>query len=649
MPQLYELNLRDYWNIFLKRKLVFFLSFFVIFLSIFLYTYLQIPIFRASVLLNIDMFLGMPSDLVFSSITSSYWKSLEDLADYEKQLISRPVLEKAAKELGWITDNHTKKQKNMIVSEINSKVMAMGMPGGKSSRLIRLSVTDSDPERASELANKIFDVFKKENLKQKNQQVRNVRIFIEETLANVSSRLKDQERRLRELTTQGAVGAGVNIVDQIYEIEKKKNELMATYTESHPTVVRLTEQIEALKSKLKELPKEEFEYGILKRDISINEKLYISLKQKLQETKIREAEKVDNVVLVNPAIAPLKPYYPNKSKNYTVGIMLGLLFGVTTALVTEHLDTSIGRVDDIESFIKVNVLGIIPYCVERRRESGRRQRGLFKGFMSGGGERRDLYADISIFEFEHHYSSIFLEAFRILAVNIQVLFGESGRIKSKVILITSCNPEEGKTVVASNLSVTFAQMGYKVLLIDTDTRRSTVHKVFGLKRKEIGFTDLLMGKIDFDGSVKTATDLMLGAAGADKVVNKPWLNNLNIITSGSVFPNTINLFNSEKLETSLKYFKSKYDIIIFDTSPVLAVSEPSIIIPRMDGVVLVYKAGATSSLALRRAKIQIEGVKGKGALSGVILNNVTPEIGLDTYYYYSRKYYGEKEKEEKKP
>ncbi|MBN1872453.1 MAG: polysaccharide biosynthesis tyrosine autokinase [Candidatus Omnitrophica bacterium] len=643
MPQFYELNLRDYWNIFLKRKLIFVMSFLVIFLSIFFYTSLQIPSYQADVLLKIDIYMGIPTDLVFSTMTSRYWKSLDELSDYTQQIVSRPVLQQAAIELGMVMPGMSKRENSRLISKINSRVSAARVTTQKESNLIKLSVRGPDPQEAADLANKMFEIFKRENTKQKNQRIRNVRIFIDDTLEIVSEKLKEQEERLRELTTQGAIGSGVNIVDQIYAMEKEYTTLTSKYTESHPTVVRLRQQIDNLKLKLKALPKEEFEYGILKRDISINEKLYISLKQKLQETQIKEAEKIDNVILINPAIAPLKPYYPNKKKNYTVGIMLGLLFGVTTALVTEHLDTSIGRVDDIESFIKVGVLGIIPYCVERKRDRDKKERGLLGALIGKKSEKKDLYANTSIFEFDHHHSSIFLEAFRILAVNVQVLFGERGRIKNKVILITSCNPEEGKTVVASNLSITFAQMGYKVLLIDTDTRRSSIHKMFGLKKKEMGFTDILMGKSDFDSVIKTATDLMLGSVGADKVIDKPWLNNLNIITAGSVFPNTINLFNSDKMEESIRYYRDKYEIIIIDTSPVLAVSEPSIIIPKVDGVALVYKAGATSRLALRRAKIQIEGVKGKGALSGVVLNNVTPEIGLDTYYYYSRKYYGERE------
>jgi len=257
--------------------------------------------------------------------------------------------------------------------------------------------------------------------------------------------------------------------------------------------------------------------------------------------------------------------------------------------------------------------------------------------------RKDIKCEVLISALDQSSRSIFLEAFRILSINIQVLFGKGEKIRNKTILITSCNPEEGKSVVSCNLSMIMAQMGYKTLLIDADSRRANVHKIFGLKTKEGGLLDILMGKAELDSVVRTATDIMLGEADAGKVIDRPWMNNLNILTAGAVFPNPANLFNSEKMDELLNYCRKRYDLVIMDTSPVLAVSEPSIIMPKVDGVLLVYKAGSTSRLALRRAKIQVESVKGPGSLSGIVLNNVMPEVGVDTYYYYNKRYYGEKE------
>ena len=154
MPQFYELNLRDYWNIFLKRKLIFIMSFLVIFLSIFFYTSLQIPSYQADVLLKIDIYMGIPTDLVFSTMTSRYWKSLDELSDYTQQIVSRPVLESAAIELGAIMPGMSKREKNMMLSRINNRVSASRVSGQqKESNLIKLSVRGPDPQESADQAN----------------------------------------------------------------------------------------------------------------------------------------------------------------------------------------------------------------------------------------------------------------------------------------------------------------------------------------------------------------------------------------------------------------------------------------------------------------------------------------------------------------
>ncbi|MCM8797668.1 MAG: AAA family ATPase [Candidatus Omnitrophica bacterium] len=636
MAQLHELNLRDYWNIFLKRRGIVVISFLSVFLVIGAYISAQMPMYMASLLLKVDPYLGLPSEIVFPNSFYGVWPET-NLSDYAKQIVSIPVIEAAAKNLGIIKENTPQDQKNSIIANIADSVSATVL---ENSNIIKLNVQSNDPYQAASLANSIALEFKKINIEQKNQRTRNVKIFISKTLEDVSKKLKEQDERLRVLTMRGAVGIGVNLVNQIYSLEQKRTELLTKFTEKHPDVTRITEQLKDLKAQLRSLPQEEFEYGILKRDIAITETLYTALKQKLPEAEIKEAEKVDNIFIVNPALPPKEPFSPNKKRGYTVGIVLGLVFSVTMAMLVEHLDTSIGRIDDIEAFLRTNVLGVIPFCSPKDTETSKKKRWWREPLVKGVYHKKKRGYGTSVSILEQKFASIFLEAFRILSVNIQVMFGKGEKIRETILLVTSCNPEEGKTLVVSNLGIIFAQMGYKTLIIDADTRRASIHKVFGLLHKEDGLLDVLTGKLTFDKAVKTVTDIILGTAGAEKIIDKPWMNNINILTVGSVFPNPITLFNSEKMNELLNYARSRYDIVLIDTSPILAVSEPSIIIPKTDGVLLVYKAGVASRLALRRAKIQIESVKGKGSLSGVILNNVTPEIGMDTYYYYQRKYYG---------
>jgi len=642
MEQFYELNLRDYSTIFLKRKWEILLAFLAVFLSAFLYTYFQVPIYRTTVLLRIES-TSRPSDVIFPG-RPSYMQPFE-LPDYIRQVVTGPVIERAARELGWVKDGAAKGEVERTVSDLASKVSAVEI---EKSSMIRLYAYFPDAAKAADFANGVARAFKEINVEQKNERTRNVRIFIETTLAQVSEKLKNQEERLRILTTRGAVGVATNIMQQIRDLDYKITDFSTRFTPKYPLLVNMEEERAVLKQQLNSLPKEEFEYATLQRDIAINENLYNILKQNLQAAQIREAEKMDNIIIINPAIMPKTPYLPDKKKNYLIGIVLGLVLGVAAALVSENLDTSIGRVDDIETFVKVGVVGIIPYCTEYYEETekrGRKKRwSLFKKENKAPELRPTYILDLE----KSDRTSLFLEAFRLLGVNLQVIFGKNGKIKNNIILITSSRPEEGKTVIVSSLGVIMAQMGYKVLVVDADTRRAHIHKSFGLKEKENGLTDILTGKITIEASIKTATDIMLGSTSIDRIIEKPWLNNLNVITSGSTFPNTIALFNSSKLDETLQYFRNRYDVVLMDTSPVLAVSEPSILLPKVDGVLLVYRAGSTSRLALRRSKIQIESVRGKKSLAGIILNNVTPEIGMSAYYYYySKKYYGKDPSEKK--
>lgn len=645
MEQLYELNLKDFWRVFLRRKWEIIITVAVVSFSTFFYTSLQTPMYQAAVLLKVDRSIVRPSEVMYPGREYAWTgSSLFEIPDYTRQIVSRGIGETALRELGWIKEGMSAKEIEGVINDLSAGISATEI---ENSYMIRLSLTYRDPEKAAVLLNKWAEVFIRIIGEQKSQQVRNVRMFIEKTLNEISTKLKEQEERLRVLTMQGAIGSGVNIVQQTSELEKKLSVLSGSYTEKHPNIVSLKEEIEILKTKLKNLPPEEFEYGVINRDIKINEGLYTSLKEQLQEAQIKEAEEINNIILVNPASIPTRPIFPDKKRNYLVGIILGIFLGVTTALVTEHMDTSIGRVEDIENFVKTNVMGVIPYCSEQlrgqeKKERHRRGLGIFfkKVIKTTEAPKPGL-----IFELDKSFgNSLFLEAFRLLCVNLQVLFGKEGRVKNKVIMITSCKPEEGKTLIVSTLGMTMSQMGHRVLIIDADIRRPRIHKVFGLKERENGLTEVLTGKINPDAAVKTATDIMLGTANIDKIIDKPWINNLNIITAGSTLHSDISIFNSAKLDETLNHFKNLYDIVLLDTSPILAVSEPSILVSKTDGVLLVYRAGFTSRLVLRRAKAQIESIKGKGSLSGVVINNVKPEISMGADYYYDKRYYGEEEK-----
>jgi capsular exopolysaccharide synthesis family protein len=345
-----------------------------------------------------------------------------------------------------------------------------------------------------------------------------------------------------------------------------------------------------------------------------------------------------------------------------IGVVLGMLFGISAALIIEHLDTSIGKIEDLESVTKCSVIGVIPYTAVKDKEMKeilrKRKHGIAsllaaharKGEKADGEvfcrrrfsfrrrvRREDMMERLrSQLVTSYNEGSDFLESFRLLGANVQLAFGEGGRIRRKCILVTSSKAQEGKSLTASNLSIVMAQMGYKTVLIDADLRRAVVHLFFGLKDRRGGLSDVLTGEITLEKAVRTTTDLFLGEMRQEDLLKHPWMDNLHVITAGTAFPNLTYLLNTEKLEAFLQMLRDRYEVILMDSSPVLSVSDTSIIIPKTDGVLLVYRTGVTSRIALRRARRQIESVKGKEMLRGIVLNFVTPDIGSDYYYYYRR-------------
>lgn len=635
--QIYELNLNDYIEIVRKRKVEAISVFLAVCIMVFIYVSFQKPKYKAVLVFSVNVLEKLPTEMLFS--TRERLAPEDMLLDYAKQAESKPVIEKALKNLNQISDKMSELERSEYVKGFSASVSALIVP---KTYMIRIEVVSRNAQFAADLANEVYKVFKETNILEKNKVQRNATIFIQERLNEVSKKVDEEEQRLRALTTQGVIGVAETILRRIDELEQRRLSLLSTYTENYPEVVSLTEEIEELRAQLKILPNEEFEHGTLKRNLDVDRKLFEALKTKLQEAQIREAEKIDNLVLIDNAFPPDSPFYPNKRQFFIIAILLGGAISVVTVVFLEQvMETSIGRIGDLEELIKVNVIGVIPYFSEKAKTTVKKGvKDFFK--LSSGRGRTYENMRAKILEI-HSKSSIFVEAFRILATNIQVIFGKGGRIKNKIILITSSNPEEGKSTISSNVSITLAQMGYRVLLIDSDLRKPAVQKIFGLSDKSAGFTDVLLGNFKLDELettvMKTATDLMLGDAGAENVINNPWMNNLHILTAGSVFPNPINLLNSEKLKETLEYLKERYDLVIMDAAPLFAVSDTSIILPKVDGVIIVYRVGTTSRITLKRAKAQVESIRGKDSVNGLILNNVVPEISKDSYYYYHKAYH----------
>jgi capsular exopolysaccharide synthesis family protein len=202
------------------------------------------------------------------------------------------------------------------------------------------------------------------------------------------------------------------------------------------------------------------------------------------------------------------------------------------------------------------------------------------------------------------------------------------RIKS--LLFTSAGLGEGKSTTVINLAITLAQEGQRVLLVDADLRRPIVHKRLGLPR-EPGLVEALQGSVSWQEAVRTATDLMIGSLGVDRVLKSPGLDNLHILSSGSAAHNPSECMSLAKLKPLLAEMQEVYDIVLFDTPPILPVTDAVAMSSRIDGTVLVYQVGRIGRNALKRAKFLLDHAQAN--IMGVVLTNVKAEISTEATFY----------------
>ena len=640
------LTLSDYWLIIRKRKWIAIICFLGIISSVVYHVEKQPPVYRAVCSIRLVERKSV-SDMITQMVS---YTSYDLMSSLTQVLAGRPIIEKVVHELGLVNKDTSAKKLNETILGVQGRVKAEHELG---TNIVHIAVEDKNPQMAAKIANTIAKVYIKEDMEEKRERAHNVRIFIEEQLAKAKQRLTETENNLKSFQETGkATGIAVILQNNIATLEKQKIELRKIFTEKYPDVVKINEQIENLKGELQNLPESELEYARLTRDVKVNEKSYLLLQSKLEEARIAdEAEKIEDVKVVNPAMTPKVPIKPKKKLAALMGLVVGLVVGVFASFVVETMDTSIGTIDDLESLLNLPVLAVIPYMktksAERKKWWGNWLAGA-RTKREGARDPRALDAMREQLIVRYGQRSSATEAYRILRTNIKVR--ELVEQKKTVLLITSTIPKEGKSITALNLALALAQDGFRTLLVDCDLRKALVHKIFKID-KEPGLSDILLGKVTPEKAVRNMIDIMMGdTAFIQKPEDAPGLDNFYLLPCGQVVSNPAELLDSSELKVVFSNLKEKYDFVIVDAPPVLPVPDTIILGTKIaDKLYLVYRSGFTSKIAILRAKEQLDMTK--AVPSGVVLNSTTPESQLVSDYYhhyYHYRYYTEREPEEEK-
>jgi polysaccharide biosynthesis transport protein len=368
----------------------------------------------------------------------------------------------------------------------------------------------------------------------------------------------------------------------------------------------LDEALKEYEDKFAKLPSKTVDYARLQRAKVTDEQLYSTVQERFNEATINEQSQFGYIEFINRAEIPDAPAKPKVMLNIILGVGLGLGLGVILVLVKEKIELRIRTVDDLkrENF---SVLGTIISMDEE----------LKKLKKKSDENPEEITTDPRLIAITSPFSAS-AESFRHLRTNL--LFKRQDETL-KTILVTSSKPQEGKTTVSANLAVAFAQMQKKVLAIDSDLRRPNLHNYFSVV-KEPGFSDLLSGSVSFES-----------------VIRKTSVEHLDIICGGTIIDNPSEVLASIRMREILEQFKSQYDIVLFDSSPILADTDPLIISTLVDMVVVITSAGVTRLGELKQAMELLGGVRRK--VPGLVVNNFNFHWSHGIAYGYSGYgYYG---------
>lgn len=631
MPAQYELNLRDYIRILNKRKFIIIFTTIAVTCLSFLYSSKETPIYTSSSSVQIE-----ERKTIAGLLTEWIMFNPGDIMESQTKLIKGfSLMQKVALRTGVI-------QKNSLIPDIHEKVNALQEKVNAEiigrTNIIKITATEDTPTKAINLANTVAEVFVEESLLEKTKQARVARQFIEEQLAALRKRFTDTEDRLKSMEGNvKGIQLSETIQNKLAELQFQLVTLQEKYTDQYPAVLQLKEQIARMEERLGNFSGKDLEYTRLLRDVDVNKKLYVMLSEKLEEARITEAQKISDVTIVDPAVVAVPSGTPQKEMGLVLGLLMGLVLGSVVAFVLETMDTSIRTMEDIETVIKLQVLGLVPSVLaESKTKNDLLRFKIARKFFTIQSPK----AEEKFVRLVTHWSpnSNVAEAYRNIRTNLRL------EPNHRTILLTSAAPGEGKTTVAINMALVIAQTGAKTLLVSSDLRRPSIERTFGLK-KEPGFTDVVLGVTGDKQAIRNISDMLLGGMlGVDEILKTPGIENLSILTCGHIPSNPAEILESRNAIRLIQELKDMFDVILFDSPPVLPITDANLLASKVDQVIILYEIGKTSREALLRTKIQLESVGAK--ISGVILNQIQPQIDSVPYSYYKysyRKYYTQAE------
>lgn len=622
---------------------------------------------------------------------NSYFLNLKDKAENSslvtvKKQINRLFPEKA-KPVNPFPDSSIKPELDPVLTNIILEHIVMEV--GRRNNLIKISYLADNPAVSAAIANGIANAFIEHNLDFRVKPYRDAAEWLSARLVESKENVENQEKmlqqyregkgivsfdtqgnvitqQLQELTTQlvqtenqrqeaeikyKQINSVINSPEQLATVpdimnnlviqglrneelglKKQLSELSENFGMKHPQVINVSSQlamvqkniisearkmlnaaktqfeiagsreeslkrtIEAQKEKVMDLSRKAINFNVLAGESSSNKQFYDLLLKKYQEASLSSGISISNVQVVDTAVIPKSPVTPKRAKYLLLAVMVGLFGGVFAAFFVDYMDDTINTAEDVDKKMGLAFLDIVPLAAQK-----------------------DTVMMVS------DSKSPMAEAFRTIRTGLML---SSAVNRLKVIVVTSATPNEGKTTTATNLAVAMAQMGEKVLIVDGDMRRQSLHNMFGIAG-DSGLTDVLVDPARLSQFLQ-------------RLDAYP---NLDILTGGTLAPNPLELLGSERMKAFIAGSMEHYDRVIIDSPPLLAFSDPLVWASLADGVILVVWGGKTPRDLIQKAAQLLKGINTR--VLGVVLNKIDMSKKSSYYYpYYS--YYDSDRKTKKK-
>jgi capsular exopolysaccharide synthesis family protein len=674
-----NIDLADYWMIIRKRFISVILIFMLIVIATVYYTVrMVVPEYQATV--KIKLSLRQPMATIQGAQITWYGSRGNEIPSEIKLIKNKTqilasvidILRNGSKSKEYLENQEFFKEKTSkarvadekIIKSIDSypftpkeilyiKALTPGSLGGTigidqitQTNIVGISVKSPFRDICTLSANVLAIVYNIDYWKSKTTQAKESLDFIREQLNNERNKIVKTTIKLQETSKREAFLGSEKIYKQeLTTMRIELERLKERYKEKHPRIIKQKQLIKKLEADLAKIPVVITQHEENKMDRNIQQEFLatlegLELKANIdyQSKKAKAQEEIQ--VIARATSAPkLKPNVP---MNIVVGIIFGIIIGCLFAFVWEGLDTSIGKIEDVERITGLPVIAHIPLI----GQTGNKKqffrpvkiilRSLFKiltFFIPFKSKNPPIDLDKKVL-FNFDSMSIMAEAYRTLRTNIQFAIG-TGKGTGNIIAITSTSPREGKTLTSTNLAIALAQMGKTALLVEADMRRPQIAELFQISAKP-GLSDLLIGTGKPDRAIRTITDMLIGGSEWDKLMETQGIDNLNILPCGTIPPNPTELLISPEFRDLMETLRKRYDFIIIDTPPSLPVSDASIVGTVVDGTVLIYQSDTTSRHLLLRAIQTLK--KNHAKLLGIVINQLSFDVTMRSKSGYGYSY-----------